>query len=177
MPVVTMKVVAGNAQFGYGLVRADIALSTPINSGDPDTTPPVITVPSDVTLEAPSDTTPANTGYATAVDAVDPSPTISSSDVESLNAQGIGTITRTWTATDSEGNLSSGDQVITVEDNTPVDPDTVHVGDLNWQASNKKNWNAQVTITVHDGGDSLVSGVDVQATFTTANFVSLGPAL
>ena len=44
----------------------------------------------------------------------------------------------------------------------------VHVGDLNWTASNKKNWNAQVTITVHgDTPDHLpVSGVLVQATFT-----------
>ena len=136
-----------------------------------DTTPPVITVPDDVTLEAPADTTPANTGYATAVDAVDPSPTISSSDVESLDAQGIGTITRTWTATDDEGNSSSGDQVITVEDTTPVDLGTIHVGDLNWTASSKKNWNAVVYITVHNG-ESLVSGVQVDATFTDPNNAS-----
>jgi len=155
---------SGSDQY-YGHGRINILDA--INSiGEPDTTPPSITVPPNVTLEAPADTTPSNTGTATATDAVDPSPTISHSDAEFLDAQGIGTITRTWTATDYEGNSSLGDQVITIEDTTPLDPSTIHVGDLNWEATNKKNWKALVEITLHDDGHMNVTGVQVQANFT-----------
>jgi hypothetical protein len=38
----------------------------------------------------------------------------------------------------------------------------MHVGDLNWQTSGKKNWNAKVTITIHDDNEDPLSGVLVQ---------------
>lgn len=87
-----------------------------------DTTAPTITAPADVTLEAPTDTTPANTGSATATDTVDPAPVISFSDVNSLDAQGLGTIDRTWSATDASGNTATTTQTITV-----VEPDTTPI--------------------------------------------------
>ena len=85
-----------------------------------DTTEPVITAPDDVTLEAPAaDTTPANTGTASATDTVDPSVAITFSDVTLLDSQGLGTITRTWTATDASGNfVSAPPQTITIQDTT-----------------------------------------------------------
>jgi subtilisin family serine protease len=39
--------------------------------------------------------------------------------------------------------------------------DTVHVGDLEYDASNKKNWKGDVWITVHNQDDSLVDGATV----------------
>ncbi|WP_179362258.1 immunoglobulin-like domain-containing protein [Nitrosopumilus oxyclinae] len=82
-----------------------------------DTTDPVLTVPADVTLEFPADTTPANTGFATATDNALPAPTVTFSDV-SVPGTGniIEVITRTWTATDATGNSVSADQTITVQD-------------------------------------------------------------
>jgi hypothetical protein len=83
-----------------------------------DTNPPNLTVPPNVTLEAPTDTSPATTGNGTATDAVDPSPVVTFSDVNNLDGQGLGTIDRTWNATDAAGNSVIGLQVITVEDTT-----------------------------------------------------------
>ena len=75
--------------------------------------------------------------------------------------------------TDNDGDGVFAD--VDTDDNDPCVPDTnaaaclaiqsAHVGDLNWQASDKKNWKTTVTITV-DGDDHLpVSGVFVQADF------------
>jgi len=79
-----------------------------------DTTPPVITCPANVTVECGQSTDPSNTGYATATDNCDTSPTITWSDSR------VGSvITRTWTATDNGGNSSQCQQTITIEDTTP----------------------------------------------------------
>ncbi|HLF89410.1 MAG TPA: hypothetical protein VI451_10715, partial [Anaerolineales bacterium] len=92
----------------------DIVITTLI-----DTTPPVLTVPADVTIECDQSTDPSNTGAATATDNVDPSPTITFSDATTPGASPDEfTLTRTWTATDSSGNSSSADQIITVVDIT-----------------------------------------------------------
>ena len=84
-----------------------------------DNTPPVITCPSDKTLEVGQSTTPVNTGYATAVDGCG---TAEVTWTESFTFTGCGsarTITRTWTATDECGNSSSCDQMIYLVDTTP----------------------------------------------------------
>ena len=78
---------------------------------------PVIACPADATF----DCVLGDAGTATATDNCDDSPTVGSSDVASLDACGLGTITRTWTATDCAGNSSSCVQTITiVDDEAPV---------------------------------------------------------
>jgi hypothetical protein len=82
-----------------------------------DTTPPVLTTPSDVTVECGDSTDPAQTGQATATDSEDPTPTVTYSDLVDLSGCGnTGTITRTWTATDDCGNSVSEPQTITIID-------------------------------------------------------------
>ena len=44
--------------------------------------------------------------------------TLTSNDVEDLDECGLGTITRTWTATDCAGNTSNASQTVTIEDTT-----------------------------------------------------------
>src|SRR4030095_15870886 len=83
-----------------------------------DTTPPVLSSQgADITIECPA--TAAFTD-PTVSDACDPNVTISSSDVSNLNACGLGTVTRTWTAIDCAGNAATPvSQTITIEDTTP----------------------------------------------------------
>jgi hypothetical protein len=85
-----------------------------------DDIPPVITPPSDITVECDQPTDPSHTGYATAVDGCDPAPTITYADVETPGScLDNKTIVRTWTAADDCGNSASGAQTITVADTTP----------------------------------------------------------
>ncbi|MDP2161848.1 MAG: hypothetical protein Q8K02_15300, partial [Flavobacterium sp.] len=51
-------------------------------------------------------------------DSCDPNAEISFVDNNNLNDCGLGTITRTWTATDCSGNTSSASQTITIQDTT-----------------------------------------------------------
>ena len=83
-----------------------------------DATPPEIDCPADVVLECPADTSPANTGTATAVDNCS-TPVVSYEDVSVPGCGGTVTITRTWTATDPAGNSSSCVQTIQTVDTTP----------------------------------------------------------
>ncbi|MFH2055766.1 MAG: FlgD immunoglobulin-like domain containing protein, partial [bacterium] len=78
-----------------------------------DGTPPVITCPADVQLDCDESTDPGNTGTATAVDNCDPAPVITFADSQNDNV-----ITRTWTATDADGNSSQCVQTIEVGDGT-----------------------------------------------------------
>jgi hypothetical protein len=101
-------------------------------------------------------------GYASNVDPNDNDPCVPDTNAAACLA-----------ITDNDGDGTFAD--VDADDNDPCVPDTnaaaclavqsVHVGDLNWQASDKKNWKTTVTITV-DGDDHLpVSGVFVQADF------------
>ena len=82
-----------------------------------DTTPPVISCPTNVTVESGQPTDPGSTGMATASDTCDSTPAVTFADAVSGNCPQ--TITRTWTATDSSGNSNSCVQIITVQDTTP----------------------------------------------------------
>ena len=84
-----------------------------------DTADPILSAPSDITIECGTSTSPSITGQATASDNCDNGPTVSFGDATITGTCGNETvITRTWTATDACGNSVSMDQIITLEDKT-----------------------------------------------------------
>ena len=124
------------------------------------------TFPSDVTLEAPADVTPANTGTATATDNIDPNPTVSFTDnvvsgVGDGSAPGV--IERTWTATDAAGNTTTGVQTITI-----VDTDTNITIDSPADGSTTTDNTPEITGTAEPGATVVVT-IDGQTLTTTAD--------
>jgi gliding motility-associated-like protein len=99
-----------------------------------DTTPPVLSIPSDMIIECNEDESSANTGEATGSDTCG-EVTISQSDVETSACGNTKIITRTWTATDECGNITSADQTITVRDTTPPTIDNSAIENINVQCS------------------------------------------
>jgi hypothetical protein len=81
-----------------------------------DTAPPAITCPSDAMVICGDITTPDVLGSATAIDACDPQPVINFSDVSNIDICGLGSISRTWIATDCSGNSASCIQTISIDD-------------------------------------------------------------
>ncbi|WP_444542648.1 HYR-like domain-containing protein, partial [Flavobacterium orientale] len=89
-----------------------------------DTTAPVISgVGDDFTMECSE---PVVFSTPSASDACDSQVSLTYVDSSDLDECGLGTVTRTWTATDCAGNSSSASQTITLEDTTAP----VFVGDL-----------------------------------------------
>lgn len=88
-----------------------------------DTTPPEITCPDDIMVLEGESTDPSETGEATAKDNCDSAPEITYLDDSSEEEF----ITRTWTATDSCGNSSECEQIITINPATDIN-------DGNWRA-------------------------------------------
>ena len=80
-----------------------------------DTTPPVISVPAAVTVEATGTTTAVNLGASSAIDAVDGA-VIVTNNAPSVFALGATTVT--YTAADAAGNTSTVTQSVTVDDTT-----------------------------------------------------------
>jgi hypothetical protein len=84
-----------------------------------DTTPPVLTVPADITAEATSASGAKVTFTATATDAVDPSPTVTCTPASGSTFI-IGTTPVSCTAEDAAGNQSDAQSFnVTVKDTTP----------------------------------------------------------
>jgi hypothetical protein len=82
-----------------------------------DTEPPMITCPVDVTIECDEDSSPANTGTATATDNCNTAPVITFTDmVAPGTCPQESTITRTWTATDGVNLMATCVQTITIVD-------------------------------------------------------------
>lgn len=80
-----------------------------------DTTPPVLTVPPDVTVPATGEKTYVNIGTATATDNITPTDQIViTNDAPADGLFPVGTTVVTWTATDESGNSTTGIQKITV---------------------------------------------------------------
>jgi hypothetical protein len=84
-----------------------------------DTTPPTLTVPDDITVEAAGPTTTVDFGTATAIDLVDTDVDITFENAPMAMAFPVGSTTITWTATDDSGNTATATQLVTVEDNSP----------------------------------------------------------
>ena len=82
----------------------------------PDTTPPVITAPTDITKEATGEYTSVSLGNATVTDNIDVSPTVTNNAPSTFT---LGTTTVTWTATDASGNTATDTQRVTIQDTTP----------------------------------------------------------
>ena len=81
----------------------------------PDTTPPAVTAPPDVTAEATGARTAVSIGTARAVDARDGAVAATS---DAPAAFPLGATTVTWTARDSAGNSATATQTVTVRDTT-----------------------------------------------------------
>ena len=81
-----------------------------------DTTPPIVIVPPDITLEATGPTTEVTLGVATATDIVDgtliPIP-------DNAGPFGVGVHSITWSVTDNAGNTGTQIQTVTITDTTP----------------------------------------------------------
>ena len=88
----------------------------PVPGGANDTTPPLLTIPADVTEEATGEFTPVAIGTATATDDADPNPAVINDAPATFP---LGDTDVEWTATDASGNSTSAIQVVTVEDTTP----------------------------------------------------------
>ena len=85
-----------------------------------DTEPPVISCPGNLTIDCTADTSPANTGTATATDNCNTAPVITFVDaIAPGTCPQEMTITRTWTATDGIGLTAVCTQTIIVDDSTP----------------------------------------------------------
>ncbi len=109
-----------------------------------DSTPPLISCPSDVTVQCISSTLPTETGSATSTDNCDVAPVVTYSDV-TMNGPTLHgySIIRTWTGTDACGNNSTCIQHLQIDN--PLDPsitglptDTICSGDIEvFQAQNQ----------------------------------------
>ena len=86
-----------------------------VNMTSSDVTPPTITAPVDVTVEATGLLTPVSLITIIVEDDVDPNPIISNNATDSFP---LGNTTVTWTVTDSSGNASTVTQLITIRDTT-----------------------------------------------------------
>jgi PKD repeat protein len=97
-----------------------------------DTTAPALSVPDDVSVFVGDDTTPTATLFAVAVDAFDPFPVVTFTD---MSEAGTGlvkeVITRTWQAEDSFGNTATGVQIITVREVDTAPVATITASSLN----------------------------------------------
>src|SRR5207302_6913305 len=83
-----------------------------------DTTPPVITVPANLTLEARSAAGAVATFTVSATDAVDPAPVVTASPA-SGNTFALGTTTVTVTAKDASRHTSPKTVTVTVRGTSP----------------------------------------------------------
>ena len=109
-----------------------------------DTTAPVISAPDNVTIEATAIKTPYTVSSATATDIF--SVTITNDAPDSFD---LGDTTITHTATDSNGNISTGTQIITIQDTTS--PITIAPDDIIVEATG--------VMTSVDFGDPQVSDI------------------
>ena len=83
----------------------------------PDTTPPTLVIPANITTEATAVLTPVNIGNATATDNSGVTPTITNNATSTFP---VGTTIVTWTARDSAGNTSTITQIVIITNAAPA---------------------------------------------------------
>ena len=115
-----------------------------------DTTPPVVTVPGNMTVPATGPGGAVVTYTASAVDAIDPTPTLVCTP-PSGSTFPLGTTTVTCTATDDSGNSASASFTITVKDSTP--PTLTVPGDMTSEATGPGGAVVTYTATASDNVD------------------------
>jgi hypothetical protein len=140
-----------------------------------DNTPPVISVPANVNVNAPpnSCSVSLDPGTASATDNC-PGVTVAGvrSDAQPLNAPyPVGTTTITWTANDAHGNSASGVQTVKVNDATPptitLTTGTITLGPPNHQYQTFSI--ASLVASVSDGCDASVDINDVVISQATSD--------
>ncbi len=143
-----------------------------------DTTPPVITVPSDVTREATGPQTIVNFGIATANDAIDGSVTVTNNATTSY---AVGVTKIQYTATDLAGNTAIAYQTITITDSTPpviVPTITGMIGTNNWYTNDVTvSWSVtdpQSAISISTGCTTSTINTDTAGTTLTCTATSAG---
>jgi hypothetical protein len=126
-----------------------------------DTTAPLLKLPADRVVEATGLLTPVALESATASDAFD---VAISNNAPALFP--LGTTVVTWRSEDSNGNISSGQQRITVVDTTPPERQFEQLHDTLWPPNNHMREVARLT-NVHDLVDAApMVVIDVQVTDT-----------
>lgn len=115
-----------------------------------DTTPPVLAVPPDITVEAASADGTAVSYVATATDVADPNPMVTCVPASGLLFP-IGTTTVTCTATDAAGKISSGSFTVTILDATP--PVLVLPSDITAEAASSAGATVTYSATATDNMD------------------------
>lgn len=125
-----------------------------VKVGAADTTPPVLTVPANITTEATSPAGAVVTYTATATDNADPAPTVSCSPA-SGGTFALGTTTVSCTATDASGNSSTGSFLVSVVDTTP--PALTVPADMTLEATGPSGAVATYTATATDIVDTSPS--------------------
>lgn len=119
-----------------------------------DNTPPVVSAPAAITLEATGYTTAVALGQAAATDLVDGALTATANQLGPFT---VGVHTVTWSATDSHNNVGTATQVITITDTTA--PQVVAPSDIDREATGPYTEVSLFSATVTDlvDGSGLVA--------------------
>ncbi len=99
-----------------GIVRKEHIVTATQTVTITDTTPPIVTPPANITMEATGPTTAVVLGTATATDIVDGTLTATPDNTGPFT---VGVHTITWSATDHAGNTGTATQTVTITNTTP----------------------------------------------------------
>jgi hypothetical protein len=157
-PTVTISNTTGDGTLGISIaagVASDISgndniLTGPSTTFFVDNTAPVLTLPADIIAEATSPSGAVVGFTVTAVDAVDPSPTVTCVP-PSGSLFPLGTTTVDCTAADSLGNESAGSFTVTVENTLP--PVLTLPADITEPATSLSGAIVNFTVTATDNVD------------------------